>query len=167
MLLSDAKDSQWLGKGWHDVRVATYEVKTPSDKSLVEFIVHDRDKQKSKATFWLTDAAAWRLAGFAKACGLSKQQLAKYDTDRPVCHKMLVGKKVSVEVDLQDGSDKYHEVSDWATFGSASTKPARIKHPDTRAAEEKDDPTEPEPEDDTLEDGFEGSPPPDDDDIPF
>jgi hypothetical protein len=67
----------------------------------IEFVLEDEDGATTKASFMLVDKSLWVLASFAKACGLSKDELEKYD------HEMLVGREVMVRV-VRDG--QYHKV---------------------------------------------------------
>jgi hypothetical protein len=67
----------------------------------------------SKAGFVLTQTSYWKLAGFAKACGLTREQAANYDPDRESSHRMLLRKRLQVYV-IKKGD--YHEVDDWANI---------------------------------------------------
>lgn len=139
MSLADHYDNQGPGKylheGWHEVVVADYRVfdyGTPtSDKGGVEFIMKDTAEKQTKATFNLLDRCLWDLANFAKACGLTREQCAKYDPHKESSHRMLLGKRLKVHV-VKDGD--FHKANEWANINeNVSDAPApvdeRLKRP--------------------------------------
>lgn len=117
MSLADHWDNEgpgnYLKEGWHSVTVEDCEVfKYNSGNAGVKFTVKDAAGAQSKASFVLLPQCLWNLTNFAKACGLTREQGAKYDPDKESCHRMLLRKRLKVHVVLADG--KYSEVDDWA-----------------------------------------------------
>lgn len=106
----DKEGGNWLGEGWHNVTVKdvgklfTYN----SGANGVEFNLIGDANRVAKVSFCLKDSIVWRLAKFAKACGLPKADAVHYE------HHMLIGKRVQVMV-VPDG--KYSKVDDWAPIG--------------------------------------------------
>lgn len=105
----------YLPAGKHKVRVVSFEVVTSSKKGTpgVKFQFESVDGLEAHETFWLTPKAYVRLASFAKACGLTENDLEQYDPDTPNGHAILVHRWVVVDWQLQTDSDKYHEVVNW------------------------------------------------------
>lgn len=116
--LADYK-SNYLTVGEHETHVTTFKCfSANSGTSGVEFTVQDAFGSSSKATFFITEKAMNRLASFARACGLSEDEMRAYDPFNPNCHAALQGRAVCVTVDKRE--EKYHEVVDW----KRSTLPA-------------------------------------------
>jgi hypothetical protein len=115
--LADHWDGDWLRSGWHEVQVVDLDTSVRNDKtgnSGVSFDVQDERGAKGKVTFWLTDKALWRLASFAAACGLTREEGAKYEPTERRSHLVLMKRKLQVLV-IPDG--KYHRVDDWMPLG--------------------------------------------------
>jgi hypothetical protein len=117
MSLADHYDGRYLGAGWHQVRVESYDCRfATTGTGLVEFTVRADNNSTSRATFFLTEKAMYRLAGFAKACGLSRDDAKRYDEQNANSHQVLVGARLNVHVEPKKGDDgkTYHRVTDWA-----------------------------------------------------
>lgn len=119
MSLADYWDNEgpgnYLKEGWHTVTVEDCDVfEYNSGSPGVKFTVKDTAGAQSKASFVLLPQCMWNLTNFAKACGLTREQGAKYDPDRESCHRMLLRKSLQVHVVLED--DKYSTVDDWAAI---------------------------------------------------
>ncbi len=116
MSLADYWDGMWLPDGWHSVTIKDVRAfDAASGTSGVEFSCVDTNGNKTKASFYLTELAMWRLASFAKACGLTREQARNYNTDNPNSHRQLIGKRLRVEVVPDERDEKYHKVGDWTT----------------------------------------------------
>ena len=106
-----------LQAGVHEVEVmGVRKIASKSDTPGVEFQMEAVDGTGyCKAAFWLTDAAYQVLAGFAAACGLSKEDMAAYNPIPPNMdgHKMLVGNCLKVRV-VKSG--EYHEIDDFGWY---------------------------------------------------
>lgn len=112
---------QWLKDGWHTVKVEDYDLfDYNTGSSGVSFQVQDEHGFQAKLSHVLLEKCFWTLASFAKACGLSREDAAKYDPDKPESHRVLIGKSVQVLV-VPDG--KYHKVTQWAEVGTPQADP--------------------------------------------
>ncbi len=60
--------------------------------------------------FWLTPRAIFRLASFAKACGIPRDEACWFHLSDSRCHERLVGCSVMVSVGRKDGKP---EVVNW------------------------------------------------------
>lgn len=121
--LAEHWDGSWLNDGWHDVTVK--EVRTfaaTSGTEGVEFMCIDTNGNKGKATFWLSEPALGMLASWARACGMTKDACRSYNPDNPNSHRVLIGKRVRVEVvpDDNDDSGKYHRIDGWEPIGAVA-----------------------------------------------
>lgn len=127
-------EGTWLKEGWHQVKVVSCKVERPNDKDIVKFIVADpQTGAQSKAEFWLTEKALYRLVGFAKACGLTREQGRNYDPYNPRSHNALVNCRLNVKVVAEEKDDKtYHSVDDWAPLDNDPEAPVspRVDRPD-------------------------------------
>lgn len=120
-------DSSYLPEGWHNVAVSGFKL-LDREPPGVKFTVCDFDTGKMVETeaFWLRNAPGkegaasplFALTGFAKACGLTREEARGYEPDNPNSHAMLVGRKVRVLVTLEKG--KYHRATEWASIGSTT-----------------------------------------------
>jgi hypothetical protein len=124
MPLNKYKGSDYLDVGWHDVTVKGFEIFTAhSGSSAVKFNCVGPTGAAMEACLWLngfdqktqqlSKKCLWKLAKFAKSCGLSDEQLAQYNEDDPNSHAALVGKKVKILVMPQRGKPQYCEVADF------------------------------------------------------
>lgn len=127
-ILADHWDEgAYLPTGWHDVLVKKYKCFTAKTGTPgVEFTFADREGLTSRASLYLTEKSLWKLATLAKACGFGKEDCRAYDADNPQSHQKLVGCKLRVYVDLQENSDKYHEVKEWQSL-SEEPPPERVR----------------------------------------
>jgi len=132
----------YVQAGDHDLTVVSQKeidkITTPNR----EYVLRNETGDTVKATFFLTPKAEWRLAKFAVACGLTKEQRQEFTFD------MLCGCQVHVRVIQKtrtvDGEEKtYHEVDTGNVWpvGTVTTPPregadARIQHPDSIPEEE-------------------------------
>lgn len=106
-------DKRYLDEGWHDVTVCDYRVFVANNgRPGVEFTVENETGQTSKVSFWTKgDKALKRFAWFADACGLTKEEAKDYDETSEMSHRILLNRRVRVEVEKVD---KYHEVVGWS-----------------------------------------------------
>lgn len=128
----DKEGGNWLGEGWHNVTVKNNRLfNYNSGSGGVEFELLADGSKTSKVSFCLKDTIIWRLAKFAKACGLPKADAAHYE------HHMLIGKRVQVMV-VPDG--KYHKVDNWAPIGEPTQYVGpRVQAQQTAPAPPEDD----------------------------
>ncbi len=131
-------DGEYLGIGWHTVQITNYRTFVPNSKNPgVEFeVVDTTDKLKSKTDgfYFHTEGSLKRLASFARACGLTREECARYNTDSGNSHAALVGKIVRVLVE-KDG--KYHKVTEWAEEDGSAMPQAlaeKFERPQEQAA---------------------------------
>lgn len=135
MDLTQYEGGDYLKAGDYDVTVGKQETFTGTQKGTkgVSYVVTDGRGSASKASFWLTKKSAWRLANFAKGCGLTSEQRADFTYD------MLCGRTVRVRVvPVQREGKTYHEVDtdDFWPVGTDTTPPregaaATVQHPST------------------------------------
>lgn len=126
MSLADHWDTGYLGEGWHHVKITGFEMKTnPSTgNNGVEFALVGVDSaKKAKVMFWLTDAALWGLAGFARDCGMTRDDAARYEPMKQNEHKKLVGMECWIE---QEKKGKYHEVVGHRSLAEGQPPPPKI-----------------------------------------
>lgn len=145
-------DGKYLTEGWHEVVVKAFEVFTyNSGNSGVKFTVEGEGGRASGTDgFSLLPQALWKLAGFAQACGMTKEECCDYNPDDPNSHAMLVGRKLQVLV--QKEKEKYHRAVEWESVESITSAaasppvdaPTRAALPDTAGFKPK--PVEPEGE---------------------
>ena len=110
-MLGDHEGADWLEPGDHLVTVIEGRMfRYKSESQGVEFLLRDNFGKTLKTSFCLVETILWRLCSFAKACGLSKDDLKAYDTDNPRSHALLVGREVMVRVTRPE---KYCEVESW------------------------------------------------------
>jgi hypothetical protein len=138
-------DGGFLPVGWH--RVTITDAKTinyNSGNEGVEFALQSEEGQAGKASFVLVDSILWRLAQFVKACGLTREQAAKYNEHSINHHRHMIGKMVQVQVVLGaargDPPKRYAEVDNWLPMSEPTPTdapaPAQAAPP---AEEPKDD----------------------------
>lgn len=120
MSLADHYDGgSWLQEGWHDVSIKGYNVfQYNSGSDGVQFKLTDTGGRTGKVSFCLVETILWRLAEFAKACGLTKDEAARYEPSSANSHHVLVGRHLQVRLEKQE---KYHEVVEWVATGENIT----------------------------------------------
>lgn len=99
----DLSGGSYIPEGEHVVTVA--EVKQETSKAgapMIVVILKDRMGREAKEYFTLADNAKWKLAGFAKACGISKDVLQSQGLNIA----SLMGKKAMM-VKKQSGVEMY------------------------------------------------------------
>lgn len=122
MALSNYR-SEYLGNGWHEVVVGKPEMFTANSGTQgVKFPLRG-DGGTTMASFFLTEAAMFRLAAFAEACGLTKDELKAYDETNPNSHNVLIDRRLKVLVE-RDRRSKYHEAVDYIKAGDPTPMPA-------------------------------------------
>jgi hypothetical protein len=109
-------DSDYLSEGTYQLTVKSFRLfQTNAQNKGVEFVLVDDHGASTKAGFYLTNKAMYRLTSFARACGV--EDLVNYE------HDQLVGAQVMCRVVL-DG--KYHQVDTdgmgWWRVGSEAPK---------------------------------------------
>jgi len=119
-----SEGGEWLGEGDHIVTVAKYDMtKNPNSGNRgVEFWFRGANGRQQRDTFWLTDAALWRLAKFAQACGKTQEECRAYDPYNDAHHSCLIGSRIKIGVEPEVGKDNntYHVVK-W--FGPVDDSP--------------------------------------------
>ena len=127
---SDGGSSKYLRAGWHDVRVDSCRMmQSKKATNGVEVIVKNASEQIAKGAFWITPDALKILASFAKACGLTDQEMSGYDPANHNAHQVLINRPLSVEVALQEGSTKYHEIIGWKPRAAGQVPIPQIAKP--------------------------------------
>lgn len=124
MSLADHYDGgSWLQEGWHDVAIKGYNVfQYNSGSNGVQFELAGAGGRTGKVSFCLVETILWRLAEFAKACGLTKEEAARYEPSSANSHHVLVGRRLQVRLIKEE---KYHEVVEWVAVGeNVSNTPA-------------------------------------------
>lgn len=110
-----SEGGEWLGEGEHIVTVAEYHLRpNPNTGNRgVEFWFRGANNRQQKEIFWLTDAALWRLAKFAQACGQTQDACKTYDPYNDTHHARLIGSRVKIQVEPEVGKDNktYHVVT--------------------------------------------------------
>ena len=138
----------WLKAGWHEVVVGQPDLAFSRIKGTpgLKYELHG-DGGKTRVQFWLTPDALPFLASFATACGLTEAELEAYDETNTNSHNKLIGKRVKVLVEAEQGEDgkTYHKVD--CTWVPASS-PTPL--PDSAPAEAIHDPKPPAEEDDSI-----------------
>lgn len=120
--LADHWEGNFLGSGWHDVIVTGYRTfQFNSGNPGVEFEVQSATGTTGKVSgFVLVEKALWKLANFARACGLTKEEAAKYNPHIPNSHQALLNKRVRVRSEKPENSE-YYEVVEWEPFKDAAS----------------------------------------------
>ncbi len=121
----------YLQAGHHRVRVTDFRIfQYNSGNDGVEFEVKDERGMGQKVSFVLVDKAFWRLANFARACGISDAEMKAYEPSQANSHTVLINRWVMVSVVPQkDG--KYHEVGEcWKDGGTAPAVAAPSPEPE-------------------------------------
>lgn len=126
--LDDYLESGWLQSGWHHVKVTAYEMTSNPKQSPptpgVEFqFAGVESGERAKETFWLTDKSLWRLASFARDCGMTKEERKSYDPHNQNEHRKLNGMECWIELE-KDG--KYHRVVGFRSLKDGQPPPPRI-----------------------------------------
>lgn len=171
MSLADYADSgSWMKAGVHDVsvravRVFEYNTGTPG----VEFTLADQAGRTIKTGMPLSEKALWKLASFAQACGMTKEQLRTYDPNNDSAHRILINKRLRITIEKPEGS-KYHEVADWEPIPNGrAPQPAPQERPAARQPSQPAVAPTAEPQYDNSAppetDDYSG--PPSGDDVPF
>lgn len=115
MALSEYWDKE-VGAGGNYLRAGDWQVKVTgfdpffanSGTPGVTFKLENTEGE-TRATFWLSEGSMARLASFAKACGMSREEAQQYDPMVKGNHSMLINHRVNVRVVLDD-KGKYHQV---------------------------------------------------------
>jgi hypothetical protein len=128
---TSARDGwEYLPEGDHHVGVESckmFQCRTGSPG--VEFTLVDAQTRRIKASFVMkpgSEANLRVLASFAAACGMTEEEMQRYDTSSELGHRMLVGRSVMIRVErTQTGRDgqKYCEVTQWWRADKAAPSP--------------------------------------------
>lgn len=133
-------DGNYFTEGEYEVEVSDYRVFTYNTGNPgVEFKLRSDDGKEIKLGLSLKDTALWKLALFARDCGMTKEQCRNYNTDNENSHRVLLGKRVCITVLKQD---KYHEVDSWRAVDPG--KPAHgkltpVQRPESRPQQARGD----------------------------
>jgi len=115
-----------VDEGWHDMEIVNAKMfKYNTGSPGIEFELQG-DGGGITASFCLVETILWQLADFCKACGLTSEQLAKYDTDSMNSHRRMVGRKVRVLVVKKKKAGRERpikEVEEWESVDSPPPKP--------------------------------------------
>ncbi len=102
----------WIDSPQNDVivRITEFSVAAvgPNKTPKVTFIV-TLDGRKTRAQFWLTDAAKDRLAHFAKACGLSRDFWMGVDINVPSTLAVFLNRSVGGNIKPQEEGSRFME----------------------------------------------------------
>jgi len=139
MPLSDHwTDGKYLDVGNYAVTVTGFRVfVSKKGTEGVEFELKADDGKTSSASFYLTDASLWRLAQFAGACGMTKEEAANYHTEQQNSHNVLVNKKVGVTINFEESTTNnkyYREAVDWFLVSELANIPQPVPSPEALAA---------------------------------
>jgi len=124
----------YLPEGDHNVAIGSYgQVKYNSGNIGVRFSLFDNRRRESHVSFVLTEAALWRIASFAQACGFTQEQCRTYDPYVFANHQRMVGRRLMITIGKGKPSPKdgkqYNEVTSfWAIEGTQDT-PATTNPP--------------------------------------
>jgi hypothetical protein len=118
----DSAGGNYLEAGWHDTIVSDFETfDFNSGNRGVKFTVKGPGDRIGKTNgFVLIENSLWKLAGFAKACGMTKQEMMRYNEQSDQSHQLLLNRPVRV---LVEKVDKYHEVVAWAVADGSPLPP--------------------------------------------
>jgi hypothetical protein len=120
MKLADHWDdgNEYLKAGWYTVRVTGYEDTKPTKKGTkgVEFqLTHASGKIGKTDAFWFTPDAAKILVSFAKACGLTQEDLTTPDFGNdPRAPEVFMNRTVRVGIVRDPPDSRYHKAVEWA-----------------------------------------------------
>lgn len=133
MSLAEHWDGGYLQAGWHHVKVMEHRLFTAkSGNNGVEFMMQSLDAGgQAKEGFMLLDNCLWRLAQFARACGMTRDEAASYDPLNPNHHRKLHGLECWIEM-VKDGD--YHKVDGFRSLGEGEPPPSRIDRSDEMPA---------------------------------
>lgn len=168
-LADNWSDGNFLPEGEHVVTITGHRMFNYNSGSPgVEFELRGRNGATGKIAFCLVETIQWRLAQFAKACGLSRDECRDYDPLRSQCHARLHNRQVSVVVEKGapgKNGKQYNEVTDFRAVESeqshqtpkppvakpqppAATRepaPEWVDEPPPEEPPEATEPSEPEP----------------------
>lgn len=104
----DSAGGDYLPAGQHEVTISgvrffTYNSGGPG----VEYILADRLGRTTKLGSSLKHTAWWKIAQLAKACGMSKDECAKFDPSNRPAHNALIGRRLIV--DVEQNAKGFHE----------------------------------------------------------
>lgn len=127
MSLADHWEGKFLEEGWHVVTVTgAVTFVANSGNTGVNFEVTDSQGRKMKSGgFMLLKQSLWRLANFAKACGMTQDEARRYDPMNAASHRMLINRRLKV---LVTKGEKYNEITDFSTL-AVPGKPAPVSQP--------------------------------------
>jgi hypothetical protein len=102
----------WLDCGWHRCKVTEYEMFTyNSNNPGVKFKLRGLDRSgRAEASFVILENCFWKLASFARACGMSEEAAAGYNPENQNHHKKLLDRVLYVEV---EPNGEYKKVDNW------------------------------------------------------
>lgn len=112
-------------------RFFTYNTGSPG----VEFVCGDGTREL-KAGFCLVEKALWKLADFAKACGISIQQMRAIDPSNQNSFRVFVGKSFRGIVGKTEPNAQgkcYSELVDWEELSGPAAKAMQAAAPPTPA----------------------------------
>lgn len=130
MSLADHYDTngQYLRAGEHRVDVKSLKFFTYNSGSRgVEFICGN-DHGTSKLSICLKDSCLWKLANFAMACGVSRDEARRCDPEREQGFDIFIGRAFLAVVEAESAGDKsYHHIADFAALDDQPAKPPMVK----------------------------------------
>ncbi len=117
-MLSDHWDGGFLSVGWHKVTITDVKfIEYNSGNQGAEYALQSEDGSKGKTTFPLVESILFRLAGFLRATGLTREQAKSFAEKNLNHHRRMIGRMVQVQVVLGsprgDPPKRYAEVDTW------------------------------------------------------
>jgi hypothetical protein len=133
MLADHWSEKTYLPEGNHRVAVAGVKfIRYNSGNQGAEYTLKNERGEQVSATFALVDTALWKLAQFASALGVTREDARQFDPMRLDHHSLLIGRECNVEVGK---NGKYTECLAWWALDDAPPTPA-APAPATPAPEE-------------------------------
>lgn len=133
MSLADHWDGgDYLGVGDHRCTVSKFRMfSAKTGTPGVEFTLRDSRGKEIGLGLYLTEKAMGRLASFAKACGMSREEAARYNPAKQDAHNVMLNREVMVRVEKNERD--YSEVAEWWKVGEDAPKPYRQPQPAPQA----------------------------------
>jgi hypothetical protein len=121
------ESSDYIQSGEHELTIRSIHIRRcNSGTEVVEFRCENADRQRTSASFFLTQDSlkAGYLARFAVACGMTPPELLTYQ------HEQLVGRRFFGLIGVKEGG-KYAEVLSYKPARPGQAKPAPAPQPPT------------------------------------
>jgi hypothetical protein len=133
---------KWMTAGIHVCKVCDVKkrVAGTGNECVIFRCINVEGQTCDTQSLWFSEKAIKFLAGFAIACGMTKQQMAAINPNSIESFNILIGSVFVGTVQLQEDSDKYHEISFWKPATEEQIKQMQSVHvsagkfPDTPTA---------------------------------